>query len=323
MDRAAGEQVASGVVNAGTGFGMRATTTAAQSTYAGIVRLAAEATSRKAPVVRLADRYAVAFVPFTLVLAGLAWGLSGDFVRAVAVLVVATPCPLLLATPIAIVAGLSRVARRGVLVRNGGALELLGQARVLLFDKTGTLTTGRPRVMGTVNAPGWRPGRAAAPGGLGGAALPARAGGRRWSPPPGNATWSWVRRPRSPRRPVAASAAGSTGAWCGSGSSSGTGRSGPSGSSTGPSWRAPPSSGSASTTPRPADPADGRPGPPRRPPDAAAAAPGGLQPAGDDHRRPAAASPTRSPRSSASTTWRRTAPRRRRWSGSAPSPRTR
>lgn len=155
VDRAAGEQVASGVVNAGTGFAMRATTTAAQSTYAGIVRLAAEATSRKAPVVRLADRYAVAFVPFTLLIAGLAWALTGEFVRAVAVLVVATPCPLLLATPIAIVAGLSRVARRGVLVRDGGSLELLGQARVLLFDKTGTLTTGRPRVMGTVTAPDW------------------------------------------------------------------------------------------------------------------------------------------------------------------------
>ncbi|NHW87843.1 heavy metal translocating P-type ATPase, partial [Escherichia coli] len=81
---------------------------------------------------RLADRYAAAFVPFTLVLAGLGWMLSGEFLRAVAVLVVATPCPLLLATPIAIVSGLSRVARRGVLVRDGGSLEVLGRARTLL-----------------------------------------------------------------------------------------------------------------------------------------------------------------------------------------------
>ncbi|MET8462557.1 heavy metal translocating P-type ATPase [Micromonospora zamorensis] len=154
VQRSAGEAVASGVVNAGAGFGMRATKTATQSTYAGIVRLAQEATARKAPMVRLADRYAAAFVPFTLVLAGLGWLLSGDVVRAVAVLVVATPCPLLLATPIAIVSGLSRVARRGVLVRDGGALELLGRARTLLVDKTGTLTAGRPRAAETIVAPG-------------------------------------------------------------------------------------------------------------------------------------------------------------------------
>ncbi|MGC5379760.1 heavy metal translocating P-type ATPase [Micromonospora sp. DT68] len=154
VQRAAGEQVASGVVNAGAGFSMRATKSAAESTYAGIVRLAQEATARKAPTVRLADRYAAAFVPFTLVLAGLAWLLSGEVVRAVAVLVVATPCPLLLATPIAIVSGLSRVARRGVLVRDGGALELLGRAQTLLVDKTGTLTAGRPRAAETVAAPG-------------------------------------------------------------------------------------------------------------------------------------------------------------------------
>lgn len=154
VQRAAGESVASGVVNAGAAFGMRAVRNAAQSTYAGIVRLAEEATAHKAPMVRLADRYAAAFVPFTLVLAGLAWLLSGDVVRAVAVLVVATPCPLLLATPIAIVSGLSRVARRGVLVRDGGSLELLGRARTLLVDKTGTLTAGHPRAAETVVAPG-------------------------------------------------------------------------------------------------------------------------------------------------------------------------
>ncbi|MFG1951198.1 heavy metal translocating P-type ATPase [Micromonospora sp. NPDC048830] len=154
VQRAAGEPVASGVVNAGAGFGLRAARNAAESTYAGIVRLAEEATARKAPMVRLADRYAAAFVPFTLALAGLAWALSGQFVRAVAVLVVATPCPLLLATPIAVVSGLSRVARRGVLVRDGGSLELLGRARTLLVDKTGTLTAGRPRAAETVVAPG-------------------------------------------------------------------------------------------------------------------------------------------------------------------------
>ncbi|WP_431927020.1 heavy metal translocating P-type ATPase [Micromonospora wenchangensis] len=154
VGRAAGEQVSSGVVNAGAAVGLKATRDAAGSTYAGIVRLAREATAHRAPTVRLADRYAAAFVPFTLLLAGVAWWWSGEVVRAVAVLVVATPCPLLLATPIAIVSGLSRAARRGVLVRDGGALELLGRARTLLVDKTGTLTAGRPRAAETVAAPG-------------------------------------------------------------------------------------------------------------------------------------------------------------------------
>ncbi|WP_442791341.1 heavy metal translocating P-type ATPase [Micromonospora sp. NBC_01739] len=157
VEKGIGAAVASGVVNAGAAFGLRATESAARSTYAGIVRLAEEATARKAPTVRLADRYAAAFVPFTLLLAGLGWVVSGDVVRAVAVLVVATPCPLLLATPIAIVSGLSRVARRGVLVRDGGSLELLGRARTLLVDKTGTLTGGRPRVAETLVAPGGDP----------------------------------------------------------------------------------------------------------------------------------------------------------------------
>ena len=95
---------------------------------------------------RLADRYALLFIPLTLVIAGVAWFASGDPVRALAVLVVATPCPLLLAAPIAIVAGISRAARRGVIVKGGGPLETLGRARIILFDKTGTLTAGRPRL---------------------------------------------------------------------------------------------------------------------------------------------------------------------------------
>ncbi|MFY1698969.1 MULTISPECIES: heavy metal translocating P-type ATPase [unclassified Solwaraspora] len=153
VHRAAGDRIASGVVNAGSAFGLRAVETAQASTYAGIVRMAAEAGAGKAATVRLADRYAAAFVPFTLALAGAGWIVSGEFVRAVAVLVVATPCPLLLATPVAVVAGLSRAARRGVLVRDGGALEQLGHARTLLVDKTGTLTTGRPETADVVTGP--------------------------------------------------------------------------------------------------------------------------------------------------------------------------
>ncbi|QSB13062.1 heavy metal translocating P-type ATPase [Natronosporangium hydrolyticum] len=154
VERAVGEAVASGVINAGPGFGLLATATADQSTYAGIVELARAATAETAPAVRLADRYATWFLPASLLVAGLAWLLSGDPVRAVAVLVVATPCPLLLAVPIAIVAGMSRAARRGVVVRGGGTLERLGRAETLLLDKTGTLTGGRPELAETVPAPG-------------------------------------------------------------------------------------------------------------------------------------------------------------------------
>jgi heavy metal translocating P-type ATPase len=145
-ERSPGEQVRSGAVNAGAAFDLRSIATAEESTYAGIVRLVREAQSQKAPFVRIADRYALVFLPLTLVIASAAWIVSGDPVRALAVLVVATPCPLILAAPVAIVAGISRAARRGVIVKGGGALEALGRGTVLMFDKTGTLTAGTPQV---------------------------------------------------------------------------------------------------------------------------------------------------------------------------------
>lgn len=144
VTRADGEPVRSGVVNAGGPFDLRAVASADESTYAGIVRLVQAAQSSKAPFVRLADRYALIFLPLTLGLAAFAWWWSGDPVRALAVLVVATPCPLILAAPVAIVAGLSRCASRGIIVKGGAPLEALGRATILLLDKTGTLTTGRP-----------------------------------------------------------------------------------------------------------------------------------------------------------------------------------
>jgi heavy metal translocating P-type ATPase len=153
--RECGEALRSGALNAGGGLEMRATATAADSTYAGIVTLAQQAAAETAPVVRLADRIAAWFVPVALAVAGLAWLLSGTAERAVAVLVVATPCPLLLAAPVAIVSGLSRTSRIGVLVRGGGALETLGRATTLVLDKTGTLTSGRPRGTDIAVAPGW------------------------------------------------------------------------------------------------------------------------------------------------------------------------
>ncbi|MFD7844893.1 heavy metal translocating P-type ATPase [Nocardia sp. NPDC059764] len=157
VERAAGEPVRSGVLNAGAVFEMRATATAEESTYAGIVRLAREAGADTAPTVRLADRYAAWFLPLTLAVAAAAYWFSGSPTRAVAVLVVATPCPLLLAAPVAIVSGLSRASRVGVVVRGGGALENLGHATTLVMDKTGTVTAGRPVVTEVAAAPGTDP----------------------------------------------------------------------------------------------------------------------------------------------------------------------
>jgi heavy metal translocating P-type ATPase len=153
VERGRGEAVCSGSVNAGAPFDLRATAPAAESAYAGIVRLVSEAASSQAPFVRLADRYAVWFLAVTAALGAAAWAIGGAE-RAVAILVVATPCPLILAVPVALVAGLSRAARRGVVVKGGGVLERLAGCRTLLIDKTGTLTSGRPEVASIVCAPG-------------------------------------------------------------------------------------------------------------------------------------------------------------------------
>ncbi len=156
VERMIGEDVRSGVVNVGPPADFVATASAEQSTYAGLVRLVEQAQASSAPFVRVADRFAVAFVPLTLLVAGLAWVVGGDPVRAVAVLVVATPCPLLLAAPIAFMSGLSRAAAQGVVVKGGGALERLARGTVLLFDKTGTLTHGQPEVTDVIIAgEGW------------------------------------------------------------------------------------------------------------------------------------------------------------------------
>jgi heavy metal translocating P-type ATPase len=143
---ARGGVIRSGTANAGGTFELEAARPASESAYSALVRLVEQAQARTAPFVRLADRYAAIFLPVTLVAAGLAWALSGDPVRALAVLVVATPCPLILAAPIALIAGVSRAARAGVVVKGGGVIERLGEARTVLLDKTGTLTLGSPQV---------------------------------------------------------------------------------------------------------------------------------------------------------------------------------
>ena len=144
-----GAPVLSGSVNAGHAFDLTATRRAADSAYAGIVRLVEAAQQVKAPTVRLADRYAVWFLVVTVVVAGGAWLATEDPVRALAVLVVATPCPLILAVPVAIISGVSVAARRGVLVKGGGVLEKLAAIRTLVIDKTGTVTEGRASLVAT------------------------------------------------------------------------------------------------------------------------------------------------------------------------------
>ena len=155
--RAHGGPVRSGVVNAGGPFSIRATATAEHSTYAAVVRLVDAAERERPPLVRLADRWALGFLAATLLLGGGAWWIAADATRALAVLVVATPCPLILAAPVALICGVSRAARRGIIVKGGGVLERLARVRTMLFDKTGTLTTGTPRITGVEAMDGFDP----------------------------------------------------------------------------------------------------------------------------------------------------------------------
>src|SRR5262249_25058789 len=111
----------------------------------------------RAPMARLADRYAIVFLALTIAIAGAAWIFSGDPIRAVAVLVVATPCPLIIAVPVAIVSGLSRAAKRGVLIKGAKAIETMAQVRSLVFDKTGTLTVGRAKIISIQAVDGLEP----------------------------------------------------------------------------------------------------------------------------------------------------------------------
>jgi len=138
--------VRSGSINGMRPFTMRATARAAESQYARIIELVRTAQTTKAPFQRLADRYALWFTPFTVVVAIGAAVVSGDWTRLLAVLVVATPCPLILAPPIAIIGGMNRAARQQIIIRNGAAIEQLARVNVSVFDKTGTLTIGKPAV---------------------------------------------------------------------------------------------------------------------------------------------------------------------------------
>lgn len=148
--KAPGMLVLSGSVNLDGVLEIRASKRSAESKYAQIVRLVEEAQVQKVPIHHLADRYSAWFTLAAVSLAGLAWALSGDSVYALAVMVCASPCPLILATPIAIMSGIDLAARNGVIAKSGGAIEQLGEVDVSVFDKTGTLTLGTPRVTAIV-----------------------------------------------------------------------------------------------------------------------------------------------------------------------------
>src|SRR6266700_1955934 len=145
-----GMLVMSGTVNLDGALEMRASKRSEESKYAQIVRLVEEAQAQKAPIHRLADRYSIGFTIAAVALAGLTWALSGDSIYALAVMVVATPCPLILATPIAIMSGIDLAARNGIIIKSGAAIEQLGEVDVAVFDKTGTLTLGMPKVTAIV-----------------------------------------------------------------------------------------------------------------------------------------------------------------------------
>ena len=155
VSASAGTALMSGSVNGEGALTMRATARAEESQYARIVALVRSAQASKAPLQRVADRYAIWFTPATLVVCAVAWLVGRDADRVLAVLAIATPCPLILATPIALLGGINRAARRNVIVRHGTALERIGDATVAVFDKTGTITVGMPRVAAIVAAPGW------------------------------------------------------------------------------------------------------------------------------------------------------------------------
>ncbi len=156
VDGRPGTALMSGTLNGAGLLRVRAGATAQESQYARIVDMVRDAQAGKAPVQRLADRYAVWFTPITIAVCAITLLFTHDWMRVLAVLVVATPCPLILAAPIGVIGGINRAARRGVILRNGNALEQLARIDTAVFDKTGTITVGQPRLR-EVRAFGKRP----------------------------------------------------------------------------------------------------------------------------------------------------------------------
>ena len=152
--RTVGSPIFSGILNSGREIELVTTSTAENSTYANLIRLVAQAQASSANGVRIANKWAIRFVPFAIGIAALSWIVSGQVSYAVAVIVAATPCPLILAVPVAIIAGMSKAAGRGAIVKGGAALESLARTKTVLLDKTGTLTQGGPEISEIAFAPG-------------------------------------------------------------------------------------------------------------------------------------------------------------------------
>jgi len=146
--------VISGTINAGNAFEMIASGNVSQSTYSGIVTMVRNSRAQSSPNIRLANKWALRFVPITVAMAALTYLLTGDATRTVAVLVVATPCPLILAVPIALVSGMSRATKSGAVIKGGAVLEKLSRAEIVLLDKTGTVTHGGPVITEIVTSSG-------------------------------------------------------------------------------------------------------------------------------------------------------------------------
>ena len=146
VEKSTGDDLLSGSVNLDGVITAKALRVAAESQYEQIIKLVKSAASSQSPFVRLADRYSIPFTILAYIIAGTVWVISGDPIRFLQVIIVATPCPLLLAAPIALISGMSRAAKHGIIIKTGSALEKLAQVKTVALDKTGTLTIGRPSV---------------------------------------------------------------------------------------------------------------------------------------------------------------------------------
>ncbi len=146
VEKVKGDRVRSGTVNVGESLVIQVTKESKDSTYHSIIEMVRAAQKEKAPLIRLADRYSVIFTVITLLLAGFAYAISHDFGRVLAVLVIATPCPLILATPIALMGGMNAAARHRIIMKKLSSIEVLSRVKAIVFDKTGTITLGKPTV---------------------------------------------------------------------------------------------------------------------------------------------------------------------------------
>jgi len=155
MGKIPGSEVISGAVNGETALTIRAERLAVDSRYARIMQVMQEVEKRRPRLRRLGDKLGAWYTPIALGLASVVWGATGESHRFLAVLVVATPCPLLIAIPVAVIGAISLCARRGIIVKNPSVLEVIDRCRTLIFDKTGTLTYGKPSLAATVCAHGF------------------------------------------------------------------------------------------------------------------------------------------------------------------------